>query len=78
MYFTIGAVALHISKPGCPVSPWQIRRTIERGLLAEPPRVGAYRVFLSADLPLIEKALRKAGYLPEVDESPSGKKWESK
>jgi hypothetical protein len=78
MFYTIGALALHFSKAGCPVSPWQIRRTIERGLLAEPPRVGAYRVFLAADLPLIEKALRKAGYLPEVDESPSVKKGENK
>jgi hypothetical protein len=42
MFYTIGALALHFSKAGCPVSPWQIRRTIERGLLAEPPRVGAY------------------------------------
>jgi DNA-binding transcriptional MerR regulator len=57
-YFTIGAVARHF---GC--QPWQIRRAIERGILSEPPRVGAYRVFVAADLPRIEAALRQAGYL---------------
>jgi DNA-binding transcriptional MerR regulator len=57
---TIGEVAQHF---GC--RPWQIRRAILRGLLEEPPRVGAYRVFTPEDLPRIQAALRSAGYLPE-------------
>jgi|GEM_PF-6490685 len=57
-YLTIGAVAKHF---GC--RPWQVRRAIERKLLEEPARVGAYRVFLPADLPRIRVALLKAGYL---------------
>ena len=59
-YLTIGAVA---SRCGCP--PWQVRRLFERGLLPPAPRVGAYRVIAAADLPLVEKALRDAGYLPQ-------------
>lgn len=58
-YLTIGNVARYF---GC--QPWQVRRAIERKLLDEPPRVGAYRVFVATDLPRIEAALRAAGYLP--------------
>jgi hypothetical protein len=61
-YLTIGAVAKHFA---CPT--WQVRRAIERGLLAEPPRIGVYRIFLPADLPRIEEALLRAGYLPSVE-----------
>jgi hypothetical protein len=57
-YFTIGAVARRFA-----CQPWQVRRAIERGILDEPPRVGAYRVFVAEDLPRIEAALRQAGYL---------------
>jgi DNA-binding transcriptional MerR regulator len=57
-FLSIGAVAAHFGVP-----PWKLRRTIERGLLAEPPRVGVYRVFTATDLPHVEKALRAAGYL---------------
>jgi hypothetical protein len=64
-YFTIGAVAAHF---GC--QPWQVRRAIERKLLDEPPRVGAYRVFVATDLPRIEAALRAAGYLPRQEVAP--------
>jgi hypothetical protein len=64
-YYTIGAVARHFAGLyGVPLHPWQVRRTIERGFLAEPPRVGAYRVFTADDLPRIEAALRRVGYLP--------------
>jgi hypothetical protein len=58
VFLTIGAVAIHFGIP-----PWQVRRTIERGFLAEPARVGAYRVFLTEELPMIQAALEKAGYL---------------
>jgi DNA-binding transcriptional MerR regulator len=57
-YLTIGAAA---RRCGCP--PWRIRRLFERGLLPPAPRVGAYRVIAVADLPVVERALRDAGYL---------------
>jgi DNA-binding transcriptional MerR regulator len=56
---TLGAVA---RRYGCPT--WQIRRLYERGLLPPAKRVGAYRVVAVSDLPLVERALRDAGYLP--------------
>lgn len=46
--------------------PWQVRRVIERGLLAPPERAGLYRVFGADDLPRIEAALRAAGYLDSI------------
>jgi hypothetical protein len=63
---TVGAVAKHFSRPDFPVHAWQVRRTITRGLLPEPPRFGPFRYFVPADLPRIEAALRQAGYLPEA------------
>ncbi len=67
-YLTVGAVARRF---GCP--PWQVRRLFERGLLPQPPRVGAYRVIPIADLPRVEEALRQAGYLgPESEVSHAG------
>ena len=59
---TLGAVA---KRYGCPT--WQIRRLFERGLLPPAQRVGAYRVVTTSDLPLIEKALRASGYLPQQE-----------
>lgn len=59
-YLTIGAVA---SRYGC--CAWQVRRFFERNLLPPAARLGAYRVIAAADLPLVEKALREAGYLPQ-------------
>jgi len=58
-YLTIGSVAQLF---GC--SPWQVRRLFERGALPPAPRIGAYRVIARDDLPKVERALRKAGYLP--------------
>jgi hypothetical protein len=60
---SIGDVALAL---GC--RPWQIRRVIGRGLIAEPPRVGPYRVFVTGDLPRIRAALKEAGYVGKVGE----------
>jgi hypothetical protein len=62
MYYTIGKVATHFG-----VQTWWIRRCIERKLLHEPKRVGAYRVWVESDLPAIEAALRKAGYLKDQE-----------
>jgi hypothetical protein len=57
----IGEVAAHFG-----VAVWQVRRCIERGILAEPARLGVQRVFFRRDLPRVEKALRAGGYLKEV------------
>ncbi len=59
----LGAVAKR-----CGVTQRQVRRLFERGILPEPPRVGAYRVVDQDDLPRVEAALRAAGYLPAQHE----------
>jgi hypothetical protein len=61
---TVGAVARRYGIP-----PWMVRRVYERGLLPEPPRVGAYRVVPVDDLPRLEAALRGAGYLPPAGDT---------
>ena len=48
------------------VAPWQIKQALLRGFLAEPPRVGIYRVWLEEDLPRVREALTRAGYLREA------------
>jgi hypothetical protein len=57
--YTLGSLA---RRWGVPV--WKIRRVFERRLLPEPSRLGNYRVVAARDLPSLERALRKAGYLP--------------
>jgi DNA-binding transcriptional MerR regulator len=57
-FYTVGAVAAMFG-----LAPWQIRRLFERGLLPPARRIGAYRVIANKDLPIVEKALRDAGYL---------------
>jgi hypothetical protein len=47
------------------VPPWQIKQALLRGFLAEPPRVGIYRVWIEDDLPHVRAALVRAGYLRE-------------
>jgi hypothetical protein len=61
--FTIGDVARLYG-----VSLWQVRVLYERGLLPPAKRVGAYRVVLTADLPAVEAALVRAGYLRQPTE----------
>jgi hypothetical protein len=56
--FTIGGLAKRYGLPA-----WKVRRIFERGLIPEPARLGAYRVVAVRELPQIEDALRKAGYL---------------
>ncbi|MCI0460131.1 MAG: hypothetical protein L0Z62_24530 [Gemmataceae bacterium] len=65
-YLTLGVVAEHFRELGFAIDTWHVRRAIERKFLSEPPRCGVYRVFHPEDLPRIENALRKAGYLREV------------
>ena len=59
--WTLGDIARLYDRP-----VWMVRRLYERGLLPEPPRVGGYRVVPLADVPLVEAAMRRAGYLTEV------------
>jgi hypothetical protein len=46
------------------VAAWKVRRLWESGLMPPAPRLGMYRIVRVADLPAVEAALRKAGYLP--------------
>jgi DNA-binding transcriptional MerR regulator len=55
---TIGAAAGRFG-----VAAWQVRRLYERGILPPAERIGPYRVIDPADLPEVEAALRRAGYL---------------
>jgi hypothetical protein len=55
---TLGAVA---KRYGLPV--WKIRRLYELKQLPEPRRIGFYRI----DLPQIEEALRRMGYISGGD-----------
>jgi hypothetical protein len=59
---TIGDVAAHFG-----VEPWQVRRLYQRGLLPPATRVGVYRVAFESDLPTIEGALVRAGYIPRQE-----------
>jgi hypothetical protein len=57
---TLGDVA---RRHGLPT--WKVRRVFERKFLAEPKRVGNYRVVRVGELPALAEALRQAGYLRE-------------
>jgi hypothetical protein len=60
---TLGDVARRF---GCDL--WQVRSLYTRGILPEPARVGIYRTVKEDDVPAIEAALRKAGYIPEKED----------
>jgi DNA-binding transcriptional MerR regulator len=55
---TIGDTARHFGVPA-----WKVRRLYERGLLPPPARAGLYRLVSVEELPKVEEALRRAGYL---------------
>jgi hypothetical protein len=57
-----GELARHF---GC--APWQTRRLFERGLLPPARRMGRYRYVAVTDLPAVEAALIRAGYLRPRD-----------
>jgi hypothetical protein len=61
--YTVGSLAHHFG-----VKPWQVRRLFSRGFLPAAARLGPSRVFSADDLPAVEDALRRAGYLPGEDE----------
>lgn len=48
----------------CGADGWQLLATIRRGFLAEPARVGPFRVWRETDVDRVTAALRAAGYLP--------------
>ena len=56
---SIGQVAARLG-----VKAHNLRRVFTRGFLPEPPRIGTYRLFNEADLPLIKEGLQRAGFLP--------------
>jgi hypothetical protein len=60
--FTTGDVARHFRIPA-----WQVLQTIKRGFLAEPPRLGIHRFFAEEDLPRVQQALERAGYLRNAE-----------
>jgi hypothetical protein len=60
---TIGQVGQHFRDQGYRVQDWQVRRIYERRILPEPGRCGIFRVISISDLPKVEEALRRAGYL---------------
>jgi hypothetical protein len=58
-------VARYFTENGYPLKAWQVRRVFESGLIAEPEtRLGSYRMIRPSDIPRLEDALRRAGYLP--------------
>jgi hypothetical protein len=57
-YMTLGQVATRLK-----CQSWQVARLYLRGLLPPAARLGRTRVVTEADLPAIERALRKAGYI---------------
>jgi DNA-binding transcriptional MerR regulator len=60
--YTTGDVAERYGIP-----EWRVRRLYERGILPEPARAGTYRLIRAEDLPGVENALRRAGYLPNAE-----------
>jgi hypothetical protein len=62
----VGDVAQHFAeKYGVDLAAWQVRRVFNLGLLEPAQRLGPNRVINPRDLPKLERALKKAGYLPE-------------
>jgi len=60
-YLTIGDVARRFG-----LAVWQVRQLYLRNLVPPAERIGLYRVVSESDLPTIEAALRRAGYLKET------------
>ncbi len=46
------------------IPSWRVRRLFEAGDLPEPRRFAGARVLTDGDLPIIEAALMKRGWLP--------------
>jgi hypothetical protein len=54
------------------VGVWAVRRVYEKKLLPDAPRIGQNRLIRGDDLPHLEAALRKAGYLKTNPDRPEG------
>ena len=54
------------------VQVWQVRQAFLKGLMAEPGRCGMSRVIPLSDLPELERALKKLGYV-KSDAEPAAK-----
>jgi hypothetical protein len=62
----VGDVAQYFAeKYNVELAAWQVRRVFNLGLLEPAHRLGPNRVINPRDLPKIERALKRAGYLPE-------------
>src|SRR5262249_33730255 len=57
-YLSLGEVAARYG-----VDLWKVQRLFRRRLLPAPPRVGPFRVIRTDQLPKVEAALVRAGYL---------------
>jgi len=57
-YLSLGEVAARYG-----VDLWKVQRLFRRRLLPTPPRVGPFRVIRTDQLPEVEAALVRAGYL---------------
>jgi hypothetical protein len=66
-HYSVGAAAAQFGVPA-----WKVRRLFERGLLPPAARVGPYRIIPGSELPDVERALKKVGYLPEKDRPSAG------
>ena len=66
-YVTLGEIA---GRYGCQL--WQVRRLFERKIVPEARRIGNYRVVPEMELPGIESALARAGYIASPANSTAG------
>src|SRR5215813_516538 len=57
-YLSLGEIAARYG-----VDLWKVQRLFRRRLLPDPPRVGPFRVIRTDQLPEVEAALVRAGYL---------------
>lgn len=72
--YTLGDLARYFERElGVSLPVWKIRRLYERRLLPEPGRIGNYRVVDASDVPAIEDALKRCGYLPDDVEGAHGR-----
>jgi excisionase family DNA binding protein len=59
---TLGQAAKRLGVPS-----WTLRRLITSGRLAEPARLGAYRIFYESQLDDLRAALVARGYLRQTE-----------
>lgn len=62
---TLGQIATRYG-----IQLWQVQRIYQRGLVPEADRIGRTRVVQPADLPSVEAALVKGGYIQPSSSGP--------